>query len=132
MRRNNLRLLAIAAGGAAGALLRYTVSGLAYTIFGEDFPWGTLSVNLIGCLLIGFLWQTFENSTLSPQLRALIFVGGLGAFTTFSTYGLESVNLLRDGQMRVAVLNILGSNLLGLVAVFLGMLLARWTAVWGR
>ncbi len=127
-----MRLLAIAAGGALGAVLRYAVSGLAYNLFGESFPWGTLSVNLIGCLLIGFLWQTFENSALSPQMRALIFVGGLGAFTTFSTYGLESMNLLRDGQVRLSLLNVLGSNALGLLAVFLGVILARWMASWPR
>ena len=120
-----MRLIAIAVGGAIGALLRYAVSGLAYNLFGEAFPWGTMSVNLLGCLLIGFLWQTFEATALSPQLRALIFIGGLGAFTTFSTYGLESLNLLRDGQMRMGLLNILGSNLLGIVAVFVGIVLAR-------
>ena len=120
-----MKFLAIAVGGATGALLRYAVSGLAYTLFGETFPWGTLSVNLLGCLLIGFLWQTFETAALAPNARALIFVGGLGAFTTFSTYGLESLSLLRGGQLRLGLLNILGSNVLGLLAVFLGFVLAR-------
>ncbi|MCA9959248.1 MAG: fluoride efflux transporter CrcB [Chloroflexota bacterium] len=120
-----MRYVAIAVGGAVGALLRYAVSGLAYSVFGEGFPWGTLSVNLLGCFLIGLLWQIFEQTALSPQLRALIFVGGLGAFTTFSTYGLESVNLLRDGQVRLSLLNILGSNILGIGCVFLGVVVAR-------
>lgn len=120
-----MRYVAIAVGGAIGALLRYGVSGLAYNLFGETFPWGTLSVNLLGCFLIGLLWQVFEQTTLSPQLRALIFVGGLGAFTTFSTYGLESLNLLRDGQVRLSLLNVLGSNVLGISCVFLGVVVAR-------
>lgn len=120
-----MRYIAIAMGGAVGALLRYAVSGLAYNLFGENFPWGTLSVNLLGCFLIGLLWQLFEQSALSPQLRALIFIGGLGAFTTFSTYGLESLNLLRDGQVRLSLLNVLGSNVLGIGCVFLGVVVAR-------
>lgn len=120
-----MRLLAIAAGGAIGALLRYTVSGLVQNWLGASFPWGTLSVNLIGCFLIGLLFHYFETVTLSPVARSLIFVGGLGAFTTFSTYGLESLNLLRDGQLRLGLFNILGSNLLGILFVFLGFTTAR-------
>lgn len=121
-----MRLLFIAAGGATGALLRYLISGLAYNFLGEGFPWGTLSVNLIGSFIIGFLWQLFESLALSPNMRMLIFVGGLGAFTTFSTYGLESLNLLRDGQVRLAILNILTSNVLGIICVFLGFVIARY------
>lgn len=126
-----MRLLSIAVGGAIGALLRYAVSGLAYDWLGSEFPWGTLAVNLIGCFVIGFLWQLFDSQSLSPNARALIFTGGLGAFTTFSTFGLESSNLLRDGQTRLALTNVAVSNLLGILFVFLGfagarLLLARW------
>ncbi len=117
--------LSIAIGGAIGALLRYLVSGWAYVWLGEGFPWGTLSVNMIGSFLIGFLWRWFDQVAIAPNTRTLIFVGGLGAFTTFSTYGLESLNLLRDGQYKLGLLNILGSNVLGILFVFLGFVAAR-------
>ncbi|MFO7682032.1 MAG: fluoride efflux transporter CrcB [Chloroflexota bacterium] len=120
-----MQLLYIAVGGAIGAVLRFLISGLAYDIFGQDFPWGTMVVNMTGCFLIGFLAQMFESMTISPNMRMLVLVGGLGAFTTFSTYALESVNLLRDGQLPVALLNIAASTLLGILFVFLGMALAN-------
>ncbi|MCB9423304.1 MAG: fluoride efflux transporter CrcB [Ardenticatenaceae bacterium] len=124
--------ISIAVGGAAGALLRYLVSGWAYALLGEGFPWGTLSVNLIGSFLIGFLWRLFDQVAISPNTRTLIFVGGLGAFTTFSTYGLESLNLLRSGQYKLGLLNVLGSNVLGILFVFLGFVAARAVLAAGR
>ena len=119
-------------GGAAGALLRYLVSGWAYALLGEGFPWGTLSVNVIGSFFIGFLWRLFDQIAIAPNTRTLIFVGGLGAFTTFSTYGLESLNLLRSGQYKLGVLNMLGSNVLGILSVFLGFVAARAVLAAGR
>lgn len=119
------KLLFIAMGGACGALLRYLISGLGYRLFGEAFPWGTLAVNLLGCLFIGFLWALGERMPLRPEVSLLVFTGTLGAFTTFSTYGLESLNLLRDGEVGPALLNILLSNLGGLLLVYLGFLAAR-------
>ena len=124
--------ISIAVGGAAGALLRYLVSGWAYALLGEGFPWGTLSVNLIGSFLIGFLWRLFDQIAIAPNTRTLIFVGGLGAFTTFSTYGLESLNLLRSGQYKLGLLNMLGSNVLGILFVFLGFVAARAVLAAGR
>ena len=124
--------ISIAVGGAAGALLRYLVSGWAYALMGEGFPWGTLSVNVIGSFLIGFLWRLFDQIAIAPNTRTLIFVGGLGAFTTFSTYGLESLNLLRSGQYRLGALNMLGSNVLGILSVFLGFVAARAVLAAGR
>ena len=124
--------VSIAVGGAVGALLRYLVSGWAYTLLGDGFPWGTLSVNLIGAFLIGFLWRLFDQIAIAPNTRTLIFVGGLGAFTTFSTYGLESLNLLRSGQYRLGLLNVLGSSLLGILFVFLGFVAARAVLAAGR
>ncbi len=119
------RLLLIAAGGAVGAVLRYAVSGLAHRFFAADFPWGTLAVNVLGSLVIGLLWAASERAPLPPALTPFLFVGVLGAFTTFSTYSLESFNLLRDGEIRLGLLNIFGSNLLCLAAVFLGFVAAR-------
>jgi len=118
-------LIYIAIGGAAGALLRYTVSGLVHSYASGVFPWGTLVVNLSGCLVIGFLWQMFENLSFSPHMRSFLFIGILGAYTTFSTYGLETFNLLREKELGYVLLNFLGSNILGLGMVFLGFIAAR-------
>lgn len=120
------KLLVIAAGGALGALLRYTISGFTYQFMPHDFPWGTLCVNLVGCFMIGFLWELSNNLLVGQHLKNFVFIGGLGAFTTFSTFGLETLNLLRDGETKFAALNLLTSNLLGLALVFLGFLLGRF------
>ena len=119
-------LVYIAIGGAAGALLRYSVSGITYKYLDGFLPWGTLAVNMLGCFAIGFLWQFFEVIGSSPNSRAFIFIGILGAFTTFSTFGLESFNLLREGQVGYALINIVLSNALGLGLVFAGFILARY------
>ncbi len=124
-----MQFVAIGVGGAIGAILRFVISGIAYNVLGQNFPWGTLVVNMIGCFLIGFLSQLFEEMAISPNLRVLILVGGLGAFTTFSTYALENVNLLRDGQFGIAFLNIIASTVLGIVFVFVGMALANYLTV---
>ena len=123
-----MQYLSIAVGGAAGAVLRYLVSGWAYTLLGQGFPWGTLVVNLIGSFLIGFLWQIFEYVPISPNMRSLIFIGGLGAFTTFSTFAFESLNLFRDGDIRLGVLNILAADVFGILLGLLGVILGRMTA----
>jgi CrcB protein len=123
---------AIAIGGAVGAIVRYLVSGATYNRLGTDFPYGTLLVNLIGCFLIGFLARYFEDIVVSPQTRALILTGGIGAFTTFSTYGLESVNLWREGEMWLALLNVVASNGLGILFVILGFFLAQFILLHGR
>jgi CrcB protein len=121
-----LTLIYIAAGGAAGALLRYTISGYTYKFLNGFLPWGTLAVNLLGCFAIGLLWNVFENIAYSPNTRALIFIGILGAFTTFSTFGLESFNLFREGEIKFAILNILVSNLGGIAFVFIGYFLSKY------
>lgn len=121
-----LRLFNIAIGGAAGALLRYWVSGLAHRIGGSSFPWGTLSVNLIGSFLIGFLWGMFESVIVSQNTRILIFIGLLGSFTTFSTFSLESFHLVRDGEYGLFIANILSSFVLGILLVFAGYFLSRF------
>ena len=120
-----MNLVAIAAGGALGALLRYGCSSLAGRMLGDAFPWGTLIVNLSGCLLIGMLWAISERSPLTPRTSAFLFTGVLGSFTTFSTYGLESFHLLREGQIFAGIGNIVLSNGAGLVLVVAGYLLGR-------
>ena len=119
------KLLLIGAGGAAGALLRYALSGLAYRFLGETFPWGTFIVNVVGCFVIGLLWAVVERTPISPALHVFVFTGVLGAFTTFSTYGLETFNLLRDGEIMLGLANFLASNLIGVGAVIAGFFIAR-------
>ena len=120
-----LKLMLIAVGGAAGAVLRYGVGGLVHRLLGPTFPWGTLVVNLSGSFLIGLLWAVTERVPVRPELSAFLFLGVLGAFTTFSTYSLESFHLLRDGEIRLGLTNILASNLGGLALVVLGFFAAR-------
>jgi fluoride exporter len=121
---NNLFL--IASGGALGALARFGISKFIGKIIGGAFPWGTLTANFVGLLIIGFLFEIFERSILPQSMRYLITIGFLGALTTFSTYGLESLLLMKNGQMKLALFNILLSNAGGLICVGVGMLLSRF------
>lgn len=114
------KLLLIATGGAVGALLRYLVSAYANDILPVAFPWSTLAVNLIGCLIIGLIWPLAERLVLSPYVNAFIFIGLLGAFTTFSTYGLETIKLIQNGEIILALANIGANNIIGLAAVMIG------------
>lgn len=116
------KLFLIGLGGFAGALLRYGVSGGVQQLSKSiAFPYGTLVVNLIGCLAIGLLSQLVESYGLfSSETRSLIFVGVLGAFTTYSTFANETVNLARDGQGTLSLINLGLHIFLGLAAVWLG------------
>lgn len=115
-------ILLVGAGGFIGSVLRYLVSGYVQESARRlDFPYGILTVNLIGCFVIGLLAQAGEKfGAFSDESRSFIFVGVLGGFTTFSSFGNDTVNLIRQGMMNHAFLNI-GSNLiLGLLAVWVG------------
>ncbi len=120
-----MNLSAIAIGGAAGALLRFWVSSGIYAIFGRNFPYGTLSVNVLGSFLMGFLYIFFLERLVSSELRAIILIGFLGAFTTFSTFSIETTNLLLHGEQTKALLNIFLNVGLCLLATWIGMLLGR-------
>jgi CrcB protein len=120
-----LQLVMIGIGGFIGAVLRYLTSDLVQRLSGSGFPYGTLAVNALGCLVIGFLAVLAEERGLfTPEARALVFVGVLGAFTTFSTFSYETSSLLRSGQSGPALLNIGVQIGLGLVGVWAGMQLA--------
>lgn len=120
------KLLLIAAGGAFGALLRYAVSGWTYAAMGEAFPWGTMAANLAGCFLIGVLWAGSEGASFSAETRAFVFTGMIGAFTTFSTFGLDAVSLMRDGAAGRALAYVVVSNVFGLALVYAGLVLGGY------
>jgi CrcB protein len=120
-----VKFLLLACGGALGTLFRYALSGMTYRALDGIYPWGTLAVNLAGCLTIGFLWGFSEIENFSPNVRSFIFIGFLGGFTTFSTFALESFNLFRDEEVKVAVSNILVSNVFGIVLVFIGFFISK-------
>ena len=115
-------ILLVGAGGFIGSVLRYLASGYAQqSTKSIDFPYGTLAVNVIGCFVIGFLAQLAEaRGAFTSEARAFVFVGILGGFTTFSSFGNETLNLARDSQMMNALANIGANVILGLFAVWLG------------
>ncbi|MET0026187.1 MAG: fluoride efflux transporter CrcB [Candidatus Thiodiazotropha sp.] len=120
------QLLAIASGGALGALMRYWVSGGVYALLGRGFPYGTLAVNLLGSLVMGFLYALMlERVVASPEWRGALLVGFLGAFTTFSTFSIETLNLLEQAELFKAGLNIIASVTACLLACWIGLVLGR-------
>lgn len=120
------KLLYVGLGGFAGSVLRYLASGYVQNVSGSvGFPYGTLAVNLIGCFIIGFLSHLADaRGVFSADTRAFVFVGILGGFTTFSTFGNETMNLFRDGENSFALFNIGSHILLGLFFVWLGRSIA--------
>ncbi|MBV2120621.1 MAG: fluoride efflux transporter CrcB [Candidatus Thiodiazotropha sp. (ex Ctena orbiculata)] len=120
------QLLVIASGGAAGALFRFWVSSGVYGVLGRGFPYGTLVVNVLGSLVMGFLYVLFiERMAVSAELRAGLLVGFLGAFTTFSTFSMETLNLLEQAEVLKAGLNVLFSVVACLLACWFGLVLGR-------
>jgi fluoride exporter len=121
------RLLLIGLAGLLGTLARYALSGFIGRRFGETFPTGTLVVNIVGCFLAGFLFYLMQERFLVNDIvRTAIMIGFLGGFTTFSSFGLQTFTLLRDGEMGLATMNVLVSNVAGLLTVWAGYSLARF------
>jgi CrcB protein len=120
------QVLAIAAGGAIGSLLRYWVSSGTHAVLGRGFPYGTLTVNVLGSLLMGFLYiWLLDRVAAGPVLRAFLLIGVLGGFTTFSSFSIESLNLIEAGQVMKALVNVLLSVTVCIAAAGLGVLIAR-------
>ena len=121
-----MRLLLIALGGAVGSLARYGTGTLLLRVTEKTlFPWGTLAVNLIGCLAIGYLNGLLDDRLIRPELRFLLVIGFLGGYTTFSTFGWETAAMLRQGEYARAIAYVLANNLLGVLLVVVGYRLSR-------
>lgn len=120
------KILLLMAGGGLGTLARYLLAGATAQTFGARFPYGTLVVNLLGCFLAGFLVILIENKFSSfAHAKVLILVGFLGAFTTFSTFILETAHLIRSGQHAVAFANVMISVAIGFLLFELGILVGK-------
>ena len=121
------KLLLLTGGSIAGGFSRYYVAGFIYRIFGTSFPFGTFVVNMTGCLAIGFLSALSDKKFLiGPDERLLLMIGFCGAYTTFSTFMLETVNLVREGESWQAFLNVTLSVMAGFLILRLGMILGEW------
>jgi len=121
-----LPLVLVALGGAAGAAARYVVDSTIAQRAAGAFPWGTLVVNLSGSLVLGILFAlAIERKILPAAVRGPLMIGFLGAYTTFSTLMLDSWRLVEEGAVGLAAANVLGSSLLGVAAVFLGLTMGR-------
>jgi fluoride exporter len=118
--------IAIAIGGVLGCWARYAMTNLVQSIYGRDFPYATLSINLLACFMMGFLFEeTLARLTISPVLRLGILTGFIGGFSTFSTFAMETLLLAEQGDLAKSILYVLISVVLGLVAVTGGVYLAR-------
>lgn len=121
-----MQLLLIGIGGFCGAIARYAVDGWVTRLVGAGFPWGTLAINVSGSLVIGLLFAaSVERATLPSEIRGPVMIGFVGAYTTFSTYMLESWRLFEDGSVTLGLLNVFGSVALGLMAVIIGLAIGR-------
>ncbi|MCE5187273.1 MAG: CrcB family protein [Planctomycetaceae bacterium] len=121
------KLFYLAIAGAAGTLARYWLSGLVQRCAAGGFPWGTMAVNVGGCLLFGLAWAALESRVmLNGQTRLIIFLGFFGAFTTFSSFAFGTSQMLDDSQWMRAAGNILLQNTLGLGAMIAGLTIGKW------
>lgn len=123
------KVVFLALAGALGTLARYGLSGLVQKSFWGDFsslPAGTLAVNIAGCFLFVLVWTLAEERlVISNEMRIVVLVGFMGAFTTFSTFAFETAGLMRGSQWTLAMLNIVGQNVAGIASIFVGMAAGR-------
>ncbi len=121
-----IKLLYIAFGGIIGSVLRYVMAGIPHKFYWGTFPIGTLFVNLLGSFLIGFGFVLLGKENMPENFKLFLFIGILGSFTTFSTFMFESLNLFKDGDIKFALINLAGANILGLFFVYLGYIIAQY------
>ncbi len=121
-----LQIILIGVGGSLGCISRYGLSTLVYDATPGVFPYGTMFVNLTGSLIIGVLSELFETAIIPSAWRSFLTIGFIGGYTTFSTYTLETLNLIREGEIRLATYNILISTVLGIAFVALGIYASRF------
>lgn len=120
------KIILIAVAGSFGTLARYFLGGLVQRLCGGVFPWGTFAVNMTGTFLFGLIWSVAEDRlVISPEARAIVLVGFMGAFTTFSSFMFETGELLRDSQWALAFGNIALQNLTGIIFLFIGLAVGR-------
>ncbi len=111
--------------GAAGTLVRYGLNTLVQDLIGKSLPWGTLVVNVSGSLAFGIVWSLGERMAIGADLRMILLIGFMGAFTTFSTFMFETGQLLRDGEWLWAGANLLAQNLIGIIALLAGLAIGK-------
>jgi fluoride exporter len=120
------KLIWIGLAGGVGTFARYGLSGVVQRICGSAFPFGTLAVNVLGCFLFGLVWSLAEDRlSISGEMRTVILIGFFGAFTTFSGFAFETIQLLRDAQWVSAAANIMAQNVIGITGLFLGLMAGR-------
>lgn len=119
-------MLLVALGGAVGSVLRFRLSDYVLAEFpGARLPYGTMTVNVLGCLVAGLLTGLSERTLLSADARLLLFTGLLGGFTTFSAFGVETLGLLRRGDLALAAANVAVSLVMGILALYLGLAMGK-------
>ncbi|MCD4813890.1 CrcB family protein [bacterium] len=121
-----MKLLLVALAGGLGTLSRYGLSGIVQRSSSGSFPWGTLVVNITGCLMFGVVWAIVENRfQISSDIRTIVLVGFMGAFTTFSTFVFETQALLQDSEWLLAATNMLAQNISGVLFLIAGLMIGK-------
>ncbi|QQS37889.1 MAG: fluoride efflux transporter CrcB [Ignavibacteriales bacterium] len=120
------KYIIVSIGAAAGGTFRYWMTSFIHKLFPSTFPYGTLTVNILGSFLLGVIIFYFDDKNLiSPSLKLLLTVGFCGGFTTFSTFSIETINLLRDSEISLALLNISANILFCLLGVYLAYIISK-------
>ncbi|MEI7542729.1 MAG: fluoride efflux transporter CrcB [bacterium] len=129
-----LNFILVIIGGGIGSAARFGLSTWVnqFMQVKSIFPYGTLTVNLAGSFLAGFIWGLSTESTMKPETRIFLLVGFMGGFTTFSSYALESYNLFNNGEIKNALINILVNNIGSLLLVIAGVILSKYILKWSR